>query len=227
MTKVDRLERGRAKSYFLSAALLARTACAKRREFNEQSRQSQEEEKMVAHLIQLIQQANSRLPTNTPIRNGNTILERINLSILRLALLALVDMTLNHDSHNRALPRLELLRDRRNHFRLIPEIFLRVAMARIDHDGRMSLRKGLLERSTARLDTLRIVIRPLVPAPMNNVQILVTGRLDDSCETLVRHAHESVRAATAPDCIYRDCQRAVCAVLESDGHGQARDELAV
>ena len=98
-------------------------------------------------------------------------------------------------------------------------------MGAVDHDGRLLplLEQRLLGGLHARL----VVVRPLAPAAQDHEAMLVTLGARDGREALLRDAHEVVPRRRAADGINGDRQVAVGAVLEADGEGQARGELAV
>lgn len=77
------------------------------------------------------------------------------------------------------------------------------------------------------LDAVFIVVCALGSAAQDDEAVLVAAGLGDGGQTLLGHAHEVVSCGGSANSVDRDGQTAVRAVLEANGEGETRGQLAV
>lgn len=174
------------------------------------------------HLTQLLQELLRRLPTDTPICNGHSVLELLHSAILWLSLLSFVQVRLDHDPRDSGLALCDLVRDFLDHLWLIPVVLVGVAVGGVDHDARVSVWQCLLELCARGLDGFGIVVGALGTSAVDNVKVRVAGRLDDGGETLGSDTHEGMWLRGGTDSIDCDAETSICAVLEANGHRETR-----
>ena len=83
------------------------------------------------------------------------------------------------------------------------------------------------DRSGGLTDVLSGKVGTFCATAQDDVQVLIPTRLDDGRNALFRNAHKRVRVAARAHRVDGDGHAAVRAVLEADGEGHARGELAV
>jgi len=176
--------------------------------------------------IQPIQHLDSGLPVDASISDADTILES-RRAIFRDVLSTGVDVRLDHDTSNSAVTGDQLFTDRVNNLWLVIVVLHRVSMGAVDHDARLVLRTRLLKSSTYSLDVLSSVVGTLGTTSENNVDVLVSGGLDDSSQTLLGDTHESMGVGGRLHGIDSNTDASVGPVLETDREGDTGSELTV
>jgi hypothetical protein len=139
--------------------------------------------------------------------------------------LTFVDVTFDHDAHNGFLSISDLLGEHRSDLGLVAMILLAVAMAAVDHQSWAQVLR--LEFLLGILDGFRIVIRAFVATSQNDETVLVADCAHDGHHAGLGHGEEMMGVSDCADGVDRYPQRAICAVLESDGEGQSARQLAV
>ena len=102
-----------------------------------------------------------------------------------------MNITLDHHTHDRLLPRLNLLRQLCRHLRLVPMVLQRVTVTTIHHQPLPQVL--LLQRRLRRRDARPVVVRPPLAAPQDHEAVLVAYRADDGNDARFRHGQEVVR----------------------------------
>jgi len=176
--------------------------------------------------VQPVQHLNGGLPVDTGISNANTVLESRG-AILRDILLATVNVRLDHHTSDGAVAGDQLLANRVDDLRLVEVVFERVSVRAINHDARFILRTGLLEGISSSLDVSGVIVRTLRATSEDDMDVLVTGGLDDGSEAIFGNAHEGVRVGGGLHGINGDTDASISPVLETDGERDTRGELAV
>jgi hypothetical protein len=97
----------------------------------------------------------------------------------------------------------------------------------VDHDTGLVLGTGLFERGRDGLDVLGGVIGALGTTSENDVDVLVSGGLDDSSKTLLGNTHESMGIGSRLHGVDCNPDTSVRPVLEADGERDTRSELAM
>src|SRR5438093_7290856 len=141
-------------------------------------------------------------------------------------LLAAVDeKALHHHAEDCGLAVGDLLGDVAPGDRLAAVVLVAVAVARVDHEPR---RKPSVDERRGRLLHAHGVVVGTARAPaQDDVAIGVTARGDNRAEPLLGHAGELVGMPGGAHGVDGDLDAAVGAVLEADGHREARGQLAV
>lgn len=132
--------------------------------------------------------------------------------------LTLVDVTLNHNTHNSILTGSNLLSKHSSDLRLVLVVLLRVTVAAVNHKtGTHALSTEL--RLSLR-DASSIVVRALLASAKDNEAIRVTDGSHNRDNTGLCDGQEVVGVLDRANSINSDIERAVGTVLESDGEGQ-------
>jgi len=176
--------------------------------------------------IQLVQHLDGSLPINTGISDTNTVLESRG-AIFGNVLPASVDVGFDHDTGDRAVTSNKLLTDGVEDLRLVVVVLERVSVRAIDHDTRLVLRTGLLERSGGTLDVHSIVVGALGTASEDNVDIFVAAGLDDGGKTLLGNTHEGVGVGGRLHSIDCNTDTSIGSILEANWEGDTGSELTV
>src|SRR5262249_50094964 len=100
-----------------------------------------------------------------------------------------------------------------------------VVVTRVDHDAALQTRS--LQGVQRHRDALGSVVRAVLATAQDDVAVLVAGGCPDRGPSVRVHTEEQVAAAPDVARVDRDLHAAVGRVLETDGHRQARRELAV
>lgn len=151
--------------------------------------------------------------------------KRLSIDIKICKRLTLVDVTLNHNTHNSILTGSELLSKHSSDLRLVLVVFLRVTVAAVNHKTgthALSRELGLSIR-----DAGSIVVGALLATAKNNEAIRVTDGSDNGDNTGLSDGQEVVGVLDGANSINSDIERAVGAVLESDGERQTGGKLTV
>ena len=139
--------------------------------------------------------------------------------------LTLVDVTLNHNTHNSILAGRNLLSKHSSDLRLVLVVLLGVTVAAVNHKtGTHALSSEL---SLSICDAGSIVVRALLATAKDNEAIRVTDSPDNGDNTGLSDGQEVVRVLDGANSVNSDIERAVGAVLESDGEGQTGGKLTV
>ncbi len=119
----------------------------------------------------------------------------------------------------------DLCRDGFGHLGLDGVVLATVRVAAVDHDpfGRAGLGEGC--RGVG--DGLGVVVGSVATTAQDHVAVPVAAGGDDGRHSLLRHREEVMGVSGGADGVDGDLEVAVGAVLEADGHGEARRELAV
>ena len=178
--------------------------------------------------MQLIEHVHGRLPADARVGDRHAVREvGARAPVLRLALLAFVDVRLDHDAGDGLLATCELSGNVRGALGLVAEVLVAVAVAHVDHDAGVPLRQRLEQVGLAGLDARGIIVRAALAATVDDVQVRVARRLDDRGGALVRDAHERMRLTRCADRIDRHANATVRRVLKADRHRETRHQLAV
>src|SRR5207244_12513700 len=97
--------------------------------------------------------------------------------------------------------------------------------ARVDHESRV--RPGVAEGRHRLLDVERVVVRTALAAAEDHVAVGVAAGGDDRAEPLLGHAEKPMGVSARTNGVDRDLHPPVGAVLDADGHREARRELPV
>jgi len=142
-----------------------------------------------------------------------------------IVLLTLIDVTLDHNTHDSSLTGGNLLAKNSCDLRLVLVVLLRVTVAAIDHEtGGEALGLKLL---LGVLDARSVVVGALLSSAKDHETVRVTHGADDGGDTGLGDGEEVVRVLDGADRIDGDVQSAVRAVLEADGEGQTRGQFTV
>lgn len=140
-------------------------------------------------------------------------------------MLTLVDVALNHDTHNSGLASGDLLGKHSGNLWLVLVVLFRVTVAAVNHQARshaLGLKLGL-----SLLDAGSIVVRSLLAAAQDDEAIRVAHGSHDRDNTRLGHRQEVVRRLNRANGVNGNVKRAVGTVLETDGEGQTRGQLTV
>lgn len=140
-------------------------------------------------------------------------------------LLTLVNIALDHNAHDSGFTGGDLLAEDSRDLGLVLMVLLRVSVAAVDHDTR---REAVGFQLGLRLGyALRIVVGAFLSSAEDNEAVGVTDGADDGDDTGLGDGEEVVGVFHRADGVDGDVERAVGAVLETDGEGQTRGQLAV
>jgi len=176
--------------------------------------------------VQLIEHLDGGLPVDAGIGDADTILESRG-TILGNVLPASIDVGLDHDTSDGTITSNQLLANRIDDLWLIVVVLKGVSVRTVNHDARLVLRTRLLKRSSNGLDMLSRVVGTLGTTSEDNMNILVSGGLDDGGETLLSNTHEGVGIGGRLHSINGDTDTSVSTILESDREGDTGGELTV
>jgi len=177
-------------------------------------------------LIQLIQHLDSGFPVDTRISDADTILESRG-AILRNILSAGIDVGLNHDTSDRTVTSNQLFANRVDDLWLVVVVLERISVRTVDHDAGLVLRAGLLKRSSNDLDMLGGVVGTLGATSEDDMNILVSGGLDDGRKTLLGNTHESMGIGSRLHSVDRNTNASIRPVLEANRERDTGGELTV
>lgn len=139
--------------------------------------------------------------------------------------LTLLDITLNHHTHDPVLSACNLLRQGAHHLGLVVVVLLGVSVAAVDHQSGPG--PFLCEPFLCCGNIVRIVVRAPSAAAENHEAVLVTQRADDGTHAGLCEREKTVFPPGGLDRVDGDVNGAVGAVLEAHGERQAADQLAV
>ena len=177
--------------------------------------------------VELVEHVDGGLPADAAVGNRDAVLELVDLAVLGLALLALVEMRLDHDTGDGVLAVLELLGDGVDHLGLVAEVLVRVAVRAVDHDRRVAIRESGLELGFGGLNGGCVKVGAFGATAVDDVEIGVADSTDDGSEALFGDTHEGVGLRRGTNGVDRDTEAAVGTILEADRHREAGDKLAV
>lgn len=138
-------------------------------------------------------------------------------------LVALVDVTLDHDTNKLLVALSDLLSNRGEHLGLVAVVLLGVTVGAVDHDVDLALTDLLLDGS----NRLSVIVGAAGAASENDEAVLVTPGGGDGENTLLGDTHEVVGAAGRLDRVDGDTDVTVSTVLEANGETQTTAELTV
>lgn len=137
----------------------------------------------------------------------------------------LVDVALDHDTHDGGLSSGDLLGQNSSHLGLVLVVLLRVTVAAVDHEAGRHALGGQLGLSLG--DALGIVVGALLATTEDDEAVGVAHGADDSSDTGLGDGQEVVRVLDGANGIDSDIQGAVGTVLETNGEGQTRGQFTV
>ena len=161
-------------------------------------------------------------PVDALVGDGDAVPDLI--KILGNRLIAGLQETFYHHPGNGTVPRHDLVDDVFQDQRLLLVVFLGIAVAAVDHDGRNEVVPG--QHFLGIPDVVRIVVGLLPPA-QDDVNVGVAGGLDDGGEPVTVDAEEGVGVERRNHGIDGDLEVAVGAVFEADREGEAAGQFAV
>lgn len=142
-----------------------------------------------------------------------------------LECLTLVDVALDHDAHDGSLAGGNLLAEDSGNLGLVLVVLLRVAVAAVDHQTGWQALGGQLGFSVRNAG--RVVVGALLAAAQDHEAVWVADSAHDGHHTGLGDGQEVMGVLDRADRIDGNIQRAVGAVLETNGEGQAGGQLAV
>lgn len=139
--------------------------------------------------------------------------------------LTLVDVALDHDTHNAGLALGNLASKVCSDLGLILVVLQRVAVAAVDHEplGEASL----LQRSLRLSDALGIVVGALRTTSQNDEAVLIAHGAHNSDDARLGNRKEVVGVSDGTNGVDRDSEGAVGAVLETNGETETTGQLSV
>lgn len=140
-------------------------------------------------------------------------------------ILTLVNVTLNHDTHNSILASGKLLGKDSSNLGLILVILLGISVTAVNHEtGTHALS---IELSLGISNASSIVVRTLLASTQDDEAVGVTDSADNRDDTGLGDRQEVVGVLNRANGINGNIERAVGTILESDGEGQTRGQLTV
>lgn len=139
--------------------------------------------------------------------------------------LTLVDVALNHDTHDTSLALLKLLRDFGGDLGLVLVVLARVAVAAVNHQA--LAQAALLKRGLSLGNALRIVVGAFGTATKDNEAVLVANGSDNGNDTGLGDGQEVMGVTDSTNGINGDTKGTVSTVLEADGERETASQLAV
>ena len=140
-------------------------------------------------------------------------------------LLTLVDVALNHDTHDRILARSNLLSKDTSHLGLVLVVLLRVSMAAVNH--KTSGKTLGSQLSLGLLDALGVIVGALLASTENDEAVRVAHGANNGSNTWLGDREEVVRVLDRANGIHSNIQSAVGTVLEANREGQTRSQFTV
>src|SRR6478609_8064128 len=132
--------------------------------------------------------------------------------------LTLVDVALNHDTHDGGLALGDLLGKNLGNLGLVLVILVRVAVAAVNHQ---TLAHALLSEGLLGLgDALRIVVGALGTATEDDEAVLVAGSTDNGNDAGLGDGQEVMRVPDSANGVNGNTKRPIGAVLETNGETQ-------
>src|SRR5579871_2674822 len=129
----------------------------------------------------ILQHLNSSIPVDTRVSNTNAFLQPT-WSFRWYLLIAFIDMTLDHHTHNTFITISNLFSNRSSNLWLVPMVLLRIAVATIDHhDFSLTL---LTKRFFGRCYGFDVEVCATRPASQDNKAIVVSCGTVNCCKTL-------------------------------------------
>lgn len=162
------------------------------------------------------------LEVDAAVSDGDTRLQ-VGSALTVALLVALVDVTLDHDTNELLVALRDLLSNGGKHLGLVAVVLLGVAVGAVDHDVDPALADLLLNGS----NRLRVVVSTTGAASENDEAVLVAPGGGDGEDTLLGDTHEVVRAAGRLHGVDGNTDVTVSAVLETNGETQTTAELTV
>lgn len=171
-----------------------------------------------------LQRSDSIVPVDAGVGDADTVLKTITATRGNL-LVALVDVALNHETHDGRLALGNLLRDHGGNLGLVLVVLVGVAVRAVNHKalGDTLLVDGSLGLSDAR----GVKVGALGAAAQDDEAVLVAGGADNSDNARLGDGKEVVGVLDSANGINGNAKRAVGTVLEADGERQAGGQLTV
>lgn len=164
------------------------------------------------------------VPVDAGIGDADTVLKTITAALGDL-LVALVDVALNHDTHDGSLALGDLLSDHGGNLWLVLVVLVGVAVRAVNHE---TLGDALLVDGSLGLgDALGVKVGTLGATTQDDEAVVIAGGADNSDNTRLGDGQEVVSVLDGTNGINGNAERTVSTVLEADGEREAGSQLAV
>mmetsp|Transcript_25753 Transcript_25753/g.61161 ORF Transcript_25753/g.61161 Transcript_25753/m.61161 type:complete len:439 (+) Transcript_25753:348-1664(+) len=193
-------------------------ACAARLATGQRAPRSHRLRKRLQHLF-------GGVPVDAGVGDALAVLQRLPAILEGLGLVARHQIRLHHHSQHRPGASGDLAREFGSDEGLVGVEFLAVAMRAVHHHAAVHL--GLVEACNGSSDRAFVVVGRIRAAAEDEVTVFVAFRRHDRHRALEGDREEAVGVLGSADGVQCNLHIARRAILEADGHRQARGQLSV